>query len=70
MVLAIETDSMYQLGFFNDWYALSQKIKRIEGIKDVVSNANLYNIIRDDSARTFRIRPLVPEPAHDPDWVR
>ncbi|RYF73068.1 MAG: patched family protein, partial [Cytophagaceae bacterium] len=43
MVLAIETDSMYQLGFFNDWYALSQKIKRIEGIKDVVSNANLYN---------------------------
>ncbi|GAB3792047.1 MMPL family transporter [Spirosoma humi] len=60
MVLAIETDSMYQLGFFKDWYALSQKIKRIEGIKDVVSNANLYNIIRDDSAHTFRIRPLAP----------
>ncbi|AKD54723.1 efflux RND transporter permease subunit [Spirosoma radiotolerans] len=62
MVLAIETDSMYQLGFFNDWYALSQKIKRIDGIKDVVSNANLYTIIRDDSARTFRIRLLVPKP--------
>lgn len=62
MVLAIETDSMYQLGFFSDWYALNQKIKRIQGIKDVVSNAHLYNVIRDDSARTFRIRPLVPEP--------
>lgn len=62
MVLAIETDSMYQLGFFNDWYALGQKIKRIEGIKDVVSNANLYNIMRDDSAHTFRIKPLVPKP--------
>ncbi|MBD2699350.1 MMPL family transporter [Spirosoma sp. BT702] len=62
MVLGIETDSMYQLNFFNDWYALSQKIKRIEGIKDVVSNANLYSILRDDSAHTFRIRPLVPRP--------
>ena len=65
MVLAIETDSMYQLGFFNDWYALGQKIKHIEGIKDVVSNANLYNVIRDDSARTFRIKPLVPKPLTD-----
>ncbi|QJW90988.1 MMPL family transporter [Spirosoma taeanense] len=60
MVLSIETDSMYQLGFFNDWYALSRKIKNIEGIKDVVSNASLYNVVRDDSAHTFRVRPLVP----------
>lgn len=62
MVLGIETDSMYQLGFFNDWYALSQKIRRIDGIKDVVSNANLFGITRDDSAHTFRIRPLVSRP--------
>lgn len=60
MVIGVETDQMYQLAFFNDWYALNQKIKAIDGIKDVVSNANLYNIVRDDSVRTFRIRPLVP----------
>ena len=62
MVLCIETDSMYQLGFFNDWYALDQKIRRIDGVKDVVSNASLFNILRDDSAHTFRVRPLVPRP--------
>lgn len=62
MVLAIETDSMYQLGFFNDWYALGQKIRRIEGIKDVVSNANLVGVTRDDSAHTFRVRPLISGP--------
>jgi hypothetical protein len=60
MVLSIETDSMYRLPFFNDWYGLGQRIRRIDGIKDVVSNANLYGIIRDDTAHTFRIRPLVP----------
>ncbi|GAB3940343.1 MMPL family transporter [Spirosoma harenae] len=62
MVLSVETDSMYQLRFFNDWYTLSQKIHRIEGVKDVVSNANLYTIIRDDTAHTFRISPLVAKP--------
>lgn len=62
MVLGIETDSMYQLGLFSDWYALSQSIKRIDGIKDVVANASLYDIVRDDSAQTFRFVPLVPRP--------
>lgn len=62
MVLGIETDSMYQLALFNDWYALSQRIKAIAGIKDVVANANLYDIVRDDTARRFRIVPLVPRP--------
>ena len=62
MVLCVETDSMYYLPFFNDWYALSQKIRRIGGIKDVVSNANLFTVIRDDTAHTFRIRPLITSP--------
>ncbi|GAB3642279.1 efflux RND transporter permease subunit [Spirosoma arcticum] len=62
MVLGIESDSMYRLGFFRDWFALSQTIKRIDGIKDVVANANLYDIVRDDTAQTFRIVPLVPRP--------
>ena len=62
IVLGIGSDSMYQLGFFNDWYALSQTIKRIGGIRDVVANASLYDIVRDDSAQTFRIVPLVPRP--------
>lgn len=60
MVLGVETDKMYQLGFFNKWYDLNQRIKAIKGIKDVVSNANLYNIIRDDSTEKFRFVSLVP----------
>lgn len=67
MVLGIELpasdrDGMYRLGFFRDWFALSQTIKNIDGIKDVVANANLYDIVRDDTAQTFRIVSLVPRP--------
>ena len=62
VVVGVETDSMYRLRFFNDWYSLGKHIKAIGGIKDVVSNANLFTILRDDSAHTFHIRPLVPRP--------
>ena len=59
MVIGVETDSMYQVGFFNQWYGLSQRIKAISGIKSVISNASLYDVVRDDTARKFRVVPLV-----------
>ncbi len=62
MVVGVETDSMYQVGFFNQWYALSQRIKAIPGIKNVISNASLYDVVRDDTARKFRVVLLVPRP--------
>ncbi len=60
MAVGVETDAMYSLAFFNDWYDLNQSIRRIKGVKDVVSNANLFTIIRDDSLQRFRFVPLVP----------
>lgn len=60
MVLGVETNKMYQLQFFNDWYDLNQRIKAIKGIKDVVSNGSLYTVVRDDSTEKFRFLPLVP----------
>lgn len=62
MVIGVETDSMYRVDFFNQWFAFSQRIKAIGGIKNVISNASLYDIVRDDTARRFRVVPLVPRP--------
>lgn len=69
MVLGVETEKMYQVSFFNDWYALNQRIKAIKGIKDVVSNANLFNVVRDDSSGKFRFVPLVPRKPADQQTV-
>lgn len=59
MILGIETDKMYQLDLFKAWYGLGKEIKAIDGIKDVVSNATLYNIERNDSLKRFVFKPLL-----------
>jgi hypothetical protein len=59
MVIAVQTDAMYRLPFFGDWYDLSKRVKRIEGIQDVVSNADLYEVVRNDSAQRFDFRPVL-----------
>lgn len=61
IVIGIATDKMFTLPFFNDWYDLNREIKQIDGIKEVLSNANLYQIIRNDSLKRFDFRPLLPQ---------
>ncbi len=64
LVIGVATDKMFRLPVFNDWYALNRKIKNLDGIKEVVSNANLYEIVRNDSLKKFDFRPIVAQKPH------
>ena len=59
MVIGIATDSMFSKPLFNDWYALSSEVKQIDGIKQVLSNANLFDVVRNDSLQRFDFVPLL-----------
>jgi uncharacterized protein len=61
IVIGIATDKMFTLPFFNDWYNLNREIKQIDGVKEVLSNANLYKIIRNDSLKRFDFKPIVAQ---------
>jgi predicted RND superfamily exporter protein len=57
--VGIKTDQMFRLDVFNKWYKLDQDIKGIDGVKDVLSNANAFNIVRNDSLKKFDFKPLI-----------
>jgi len=59
LVMGVETDKMFQLDIFRDWYELNQQIKKIDGVKEVVSNANLIEIVRNNRLKKFDFVPIV-----------
>ena len=59
LVMGVATDQMFQREVFSDWYELNQTIKKIEGVKEVVSNASLREIVRNDSLKRFDFVPIV-----------
>ncbi len=59
MVIGIEDKNLFELKKFNDWYELSTQIKNIEGIKELMSVAKLYNIHRNDSLSKFDFLPII-----------
>ena len=59
MVLGVETDKLFQLGFFQQWQDLSKEIAAVKGIEKVVYAGNVFRIIKNDSVKRFDTEPLI-----------
>ena len=57
MVIGWQDPQLFQVDKFSDWCKLSQRIKETEGIKSVLSLANVYKAVRNDSLRQFDFSP-------------
>ncbi len=47
MVVGVQTDSLFKEGIFNDYLALSRKMKSIPGVEDVLSIGIAVNLLKD-----------------------
>ena len=61
MVIGWQSDKLFELQSFNDWYDLAYQIKKHEGIKNVVSFANLIDIKLNEEKKKFEAFPLLKQ---------
>ncbi|MES2797719.1 MAG: MMPL family transporter [Bacteroidota bacterium] len=61
LLIGVETNKMYDLTFMQKWIALGKKVGQIKGIKKVVSNADLQEIVRNDGLQKFEFKPLLAQ---------
>src|ERR1700712_2523525 len=61
MVLGVKSPNLFQQNFFNDWYRLGNHIQKIQGIKGVVSLANIYKLQKDTAEHKFVLKPLITD---------
>ncbi|MDI9877182.1 efflux RND transporter permease subunit [Flectobacillus rivi] len=61
MVIGYQSSEMYKLDNFNDWYDLSQAIKKHEGIKNVISLTNLIDLKVNEITKRFDVKPLLTQ---------
>ncbi|MFN3875371.1 MAG: MMPL family transporter, partial [Flavobacteriales bacterium] len=62
IVLAVEDERLGELEHYRAWWELGRDLKAQPGVDSVFSEAHLFTLLRDDSLKRFRLRPLVPEP--------
>lgn len=59
LIIGFRADSVFSERMFSDLRASVDSIERVSGVSSVMSVSNLYNLERDDSLRTFRLRKIV-----------
>lgn len=62
MVLGIEDKNLFKFPKFKYWHELAQKIKSIDGVKDVLSISTIYKLEKNDSLEKYDFVPLVQNP--------
>ncbi len=59
MVIGFQSENMWSPGVLAGWYDLTNDIKKIEGIQEVVSVARAFQVVRNDSLHKLDFKPLI-----------
>jgi len=58
--IAVKDPRLFTLQHFDDWYDLTRNLMKIKGVKQVISSARVFTLVRDDSLHKFDFKNLVP----------
>ena len=59
MVIGYKSDNIFSLKTFNDWSVLSDRIKNIKGIQNILSVDKAYGLRKNDSLQKFDYFPII-----------
>ena len=62
MVMGFEDKNLFQLDKFRDWTQLNEELKKIKGVKGIMSIPAIYKMIRNDSLEKFEFVPVIQRP--------
>lgn len=73
MFVGVQDERLFELEHFKAWHDLTEKVRTIEGVQEVVSVARIFHLVRNDSLRKFDFRPVMerlPETQEELDSLR
>lgn len=73
MFVGIQDERLFELEHFQTWHAITEKVRLIEGVDEVVSVSRMYHLVRNDSLRKFDFKPVmgrVPQTQNELDSLK
>jgi uncharacterized protein len=61
MVMAVQTDKLFDQSNFNDYIALNDQVKKIKGVEGVISVPSASNLIKKDSSQKLKAVQIFPD---------
>lgn len=65
IVLGVQDTMLYQVEHFRAWYELGKDLTGQAGVDSVFSEANIFELVRNDSLKRFNLKPVFSRPPED-----
>jgi hypothetical protein len=62
LVVAVQTDKLFQADVFADYVGLTGQLKKVPGVDNVLGFSNAVNLIRDSATQKFKALPIFSPP--------
>lgn len=59
MFVGLKDEHLFHIDHFTAWYKLTEEVRAIEGVEEVVSVARMFQLVRNDSLQKFDFVPVV-----------
>ncbi|MFM9026607.1 MAG: efflux RND transporter permease subunit [Bacteroidota bacterium] len=60
MVIGFQSPKIWDKETFADWYTLTDRVKKVDGIQEVLSIGRVFSLVRNDSLQQLDFLPVVP----------
>ncbi len=62
LVVAVQTDKLFQADIFADYVSLTEDLKKVPGVDEVLGFSSAINLVRDSATQKFKIVPIFSRP--------
>jgi predicted RND superfamily exporter protein len=64
IIIGIQDSAFFQIDRFREWEHLCEELSEVEGVEDLLSVSNAYNLLKNTGKRRFEIKELFPDTLH------
>ncbi|MBN2263671.1 MAG: MMPL family transporter [Prolixibacteraceae bacterium] len=61
IVVAVENKNFYELNHFNRWIKLSNELKNVGAVENMLSISNTFQLVKNTENKKFDIEPIFPD---------
>ncbi|MGM0621326.1 MAG: efflux RND transporter permease subunit [Bacteroidota bacterium] len=61
IIIGIQDPDFFKLQHFQEWKKLGENLSEVEGVEDLLTVTNTYNLEKNTEERTFEIDPIFPD---------
>ncbi|WP_372932219.1 efflux RND transporter permease subunit [Mariniphaga sediminis] len=61
IIIGIQDSAFFQIDRFREWEHLCKELSEVEGVEDLLSVSNAYNLLKNTGKRRFEVKELFPD---------